>query len=445
MTAHDYTLREQLARYLALRRALGYRLDKLERLAGQFCDWLAEQGRQDTFTTAEAVTWARLPADADPQWWGVRLAAVRTFAGYLDGIGVGVQVPPRNLLPARTRRATPFIYSQQDLTALLEACDHTFTHPLVAATMRTAVALMAATGIRIGEALRLTVPDLDTTTAVMTIRGTKHGPDRLIPLHPSTCAHLAGYRDSPDRRAVRPAPDGPLLVSTRGGGYHRSTIEYYFARAARTAGLRPRGRARPRPHDLRHTFASAHMAAAYRAGGDPQRTLALLATWLGHTSAAHTYWYLSATPELMALAAARPRAREAGHAMTLLAPTLQTYFTIHAHAHRDLARTPSPPTATPGGCSSNTSPRPEASPSTRSTWPCSTPHWSPSSSTTSRASAATASPPATPGSPRSARSWPSRCPTIPSTPTRSLGCWPSRPAAVRRPSWSSSPTPRLPR
>lgn len=317
MTAHRPTLREHLAQYLTLRRALGYRLDKLERLAGQFCDWLADRGQQDTFTTADAVTWARLPADADRQWWGVRLAAVRTFASYLDGIGVAVQVPPPNLLPARTSRATPFVYSQQDLAALLDACDHTFAHPLVADTIRTTIGLMAATGIRIGEALQLTVPDLDIrigagssedgdrTGAVMTIRGTKRGPDRLIPLHPSTAAHLAAYRDSPTRRAARPAPDGPLLVSTRGSGYHRATVEDYFAQVARTAGLQPRGRARPRPHDLRHTFATAHMAQAYRSGGDPQRTLTLLATWLGHTSAAHTYWYLSATPELMALAAAR--------------------------------------------------------------------------------------------------------------------------------------------
>ena len=85
----------------------------------------------------------------------------------------------------------------------------------------------------------------------------------------------------------------------------RSTVESYFARIVTAAGLQPRGAAHPRLHDLRHTFATAHMAAAYRGGGDPQRTLTLLSTWLGHTSTAHTYWYLSATPELMALSSAR--------------------------------------------------------------------------------------------------------------------------------------------
>jgi len=298
------TLREHLSEYLTLRRALGYQLDKLDLLAGQFCDWLTAQGKT-TFTTTDAVTWARLPADANRAWWGIRLGAVRTFAAYLDAIGVDVQVPPSGTLPVGQCRATPFIYSQHDIDTLLDACGHVFTHPLVIATMRTIIGLLTATGIRIGEALRLTIPDIDTTTGVLRIRANKHGPDRLVPIHPSTSGHLLAYRDLPARAATRPAPDGPLLVTCRGTGYHRSTIEAYFMRLVRAGGPEPRGRARPRLHDMRHTFATAHMAAAYRTGADPQRTLTLLATWLGHTSAAHTYWYLSATPELMALAADR--------------------------------------------------------------------------------------------------------------------------------------------
>jgi integrase len=298
------TLREHLSEYLTLRRALGCDLQKLELLAGQFCDWLTTQGKT-TFTTTDAVTWARLPVDANRQWWAIRLGAVRTFAAYLNAIGVDVQVPPPRTLPAGSGRPTPFIYSQQDLNALLDACGHVFTRPLVSATMSTVIGLLGATGLRIGEALRLTVADIDTTTGVLTIRANKHGPDRLVPIHPSTTEHLLAYQDRSDRQTTRPAPDGPLLVSTRGTGYHRASIEAHFVRVIRAAGLESPGHARPRLHDLRHTFATAHMAAAYRTGADPQRTLTLLATWLGHTSAAHTYWYLSASPQLMALAADR--------------------------------------------------------------------------------------------------------------------------------------------
>lgn len=297
------SLTEHLTEYLSMRRALGYDLDKLEYLAGQFCTWLAAQGKE-TFTTADAVTWARLPVDADPRWWGMRLGAVRTFAKYLDAIGIDVQVPPPGILPAGPRRAAPYIYTQADLDALLDACQVVFPRPLMAATMRTVIGLLAATGMRIGEALRLSPADIDTTTNVLTIRASKRK-DRLVPLHLTTLDALVAYRELPARTVSRPASDGPLLVSSRGTGYHRSTVELYFTRVVTAAGLVPRGGARPRLHDLRHTFATGHMAAAYACGGNPQRTLTLLATWLGHTSTAHTYWYLSATPELMALAATR--------------------------------------------------------------------------------------------------------------------------------------------
>lgn len=300
----DRTLRVRLGEYVAMRRALGYKLDKLELLAGQFCDWLAGQGKT-TFTTIDAVTWARLPAGADPGWWGMRLGAVRTFATYLQACGVDVAVPPRAILPARTGRAVPFIYTQADLEALLACCPQVFGHRFVADTMRTLIGLLAATGIRIGEALRLTPADLDTESGVLLIRSSKNDTSRLVPVHSTTIDQLLAYRDLPARARARPDPDGPLFVSSRGTGYQRSTIEGYFARLVRAAGLAPRGRAHPRPHDLRHTFATAQITAAYRAGIDPQRTLTLLATWLGHTSAAHTYWYLTATPDLMALAADR--------------------------------------------------------------------------------------------------------------------------------------------
>jgi integrase len=296
------SLRAQLDDYLVMRRALGYQLDRLEYLAGQFCDWLAAQGKT-TFTTADAVAWARIPAAADPVWWGIRLAAVRTFAAYLPAAGVEVEVPPRRILPTRPCRAVPYLYSQADLDALLATCPLVFTRGFLADTMRTLVGLLVATGLRIGEALRLSPPDIDTDAGVLLIISGKSGAHRLVPVHPSTITRLVAYRDLPARACSHPDPAGPLFVSSRGTGYQRSTVETYFARMVVAAELTARGRAHPRLHDIRHTFATAHMTATYRARTDPQRTLTLLATWLGHTSAAHTYWYLSAAPELMALAA----------------------------------------------------------------------------------------------------------------------------------------------
>lgn len=298
------TLRERLDEYLAMRRAFGFQLNDIERQVGLFCTWLQARGQTRTFTIDEAVTWARLNPDAHPSWWATRLSLVRRFAGYLHANGVDVPVIPNGLLPARKPRAVPFIYSQQDLDALLAACGQVFKDERIAATLRTVIGLLAATGLRIGEALSLRVGDIDQVNDVLVIQAAKSA-ERLVPIHPTTTAALMQYIALPARTATHPDRDGPVFVTANGTGYVYVTFQGMFKRVREAAGLTPRGRARPRLHDLRHTFATAHMTAAYTRDGDPDRVLSLLATWLGHCDAAHTYWYLSATSELMTQAADR--------------------------------------------------------------------------------------------------------------------------------------------
>lgn len=298
------TLREHLGRYLALRRDLGFQLDDVERQVGLFCTWLEARGQAETFTIEDAVTWARDNPEAHPSWWATRLSLVRRFAAYLHANGIDVPVIPGGLLPARKPRAVPFIYSQDDVEALLAACDREFADERVATTVRTVIALLASTGLRIGEALRLGVDDIDFDNHVLVVQPGKSA-QRLLPVHPSTTAALKDYLALPARAATHPDPHGPVFVTAKGTGYAYVSFFALFKRVREAAGLTPRGRARPRLHDLRHTFATAHMTAAYTHGHDPDRTLSLLATWLGHSDAAHTYWYLTATGELMAMAAGR--------------------------------------------------------------------------------------------------------------------------------------------
>lgn len=298
------TLRDRLDEYLAMRRSLGFQLNDVERQVGLFCAWLEARGQTETFTVDDAVAWARLNPDAHPSWWSTRLSLVRRFAGYLNANDVDVPVIPRGLLPARKPRAVPFIYSQDDLDALLGACSSVFGDERIAATMRTAIGLLAATGLRIGEALSLRVGDIDHVNNVLVIKAAKSD-ERLVPIHPTTTIALIDYIALPARAATHPDPDGPIFVTANGTGYVYVSFQAMFRRVREAAGLFPRGRSRPRLHDLRHTFATAHMTAAYAHHGDPDRVLSLLATWLGHSDAAHTYWYLSATSELMALAAGR--------------------------------------------------------------------------------------------------------------------------------------------
>ena len=296
------TLREHLDGYLAMRRSLGFQLDELDRQVGLFCAWLGSRGQTQTFSIDDAVTWARLNPDAHPSWWSTRLSLVRRFAAYLVANDVDVPVIPNGLLPAKKPRAVPFIYSQDDVDALLAACGTEFADQRVAATVRTVIGLLAATGLRIGEALDLRVDDFDSDNDVLVIKAAK-SQQRLVPIHPSTTAALKDYIALPARTSTHPDPHGPVFVTAQGTGYVYVSFFALFKRAREAAGLTPRGRARPRLHCLRHTFATAHMTAAYAHHGDPDRVLSLLATWLGHSDAAHTYWYLTATGELMALAA----------------------------------------------------------------------------------------------------------------------------------------------
>lgn len=298
------TLRERLDEYLVMRRALGFQLNDLERQVGLFCSWLEARGQRQTFTIDDAVTWARLNPDAHPSWWAARLSLLRRFTAYLNANGVDVPVIPNGLLPARKPRAVPFIYTQNDIDALLTACDTEFTDERIAATLRTVIGLLASTGLRIGEALNLGVDHIDPDNNVLVIKAAKSH-QRLVPVHPSTTTALQEYIALPARTATQPDPHGPVFVTSQGTGYAYVSFQSMFKRVREAAGLTPRGRARPRLHDLRHTFATAHMTAAYAHGGDPERILSLLATWLGHSDAAHTYWYLTATGELMALAAGR--------------------------------------------------------------------------------------------------------------------------------------------
>ncbi|MDP9092239.1 MAG: tyrosine-type recombinase/integrase [Actinomycetota bacterium] len=305
------TLRERLDRYLVMRRALGFQLAEVERQVGLFLTWLEADGQTQTFTIDDAVTWARLNPDAHPSWWATRLSLVRLFAAHLNATGVDVPIIPRGLLPARKPRAVPFIYSQNDLDALLAACGTEFTDERIAATVHTVIGLLAATGLRIGEALGLRVDDVDADHDVLMITARKSA-ERLVPLHPTTTAALEQYLTLPARTATHPDPHGPVFVTAHGTGYTYGPFLKLFTRVREAADLTPRGRARPRPHDLRHTFATAHMTAAYARHGDPDRVLSLLATWLGHSDAAHTYWYLTATAELMAQAAGMLEPRREG-------------------------------------------------------------------------------------------------------------------------------------
>jgi integrase/recombinase XerD len=304
------TLRDALADYLDLRRSLGFGLVRDAKLLTQFLDYLDEHGIA-TVTTDAAVAWARLPAGGSPGWWGMRLRMVRAFAAYLNTLDPAVEVPPRGILPGHGRRAVPYLYSPADLAALFAQAQRLRT-PLRTATIRTLIGLLAVTGMRIGEVIALDDNDLDPTEGLLVVRRAKGGGSRLIPLHPTTLTALTDYRTLRDQVFTRPVSEA-LLVSNTGTRLLNYNVGQTFAKLVRRAGLSSRtSSCRPRPHDLRHSFAVATLLDWYRDGGDVTARLPLLSTYLGHVAPAHTYWYLQAAPELLAEAAHRLHIHPAG-------------------------------------------------------------------------------------------------------------------------------------
>jgi integrase len=302
-------LRQGLADYLQARRALGFQLATVGRLLGQFVDWRVthhDAGPAGTpvVTTRAAVEWARLPAAASPAWHGIRYAAVRGFAVFLHAGDPSVEVPPAGLLRVGPCRVVPYLYSQEEITALITAAGH-LRPRLRAATYQTLIGLLAATGIRIGEAIAADVTDLDTDRRVLLVRHAKFDQSRLVPLHPSTVTALTGYLNTRDH--LQPVPASPaLFTSTRRTRLLHSNIGLTFNRLTEAAGITARSPScRPRIHDLRHSYAVATVLDWYRNGADVPAMLPRLSTVLGHTDPKHTYWYLETAPELMALAGQR--------------------------------------------------------------------------------------------------------------------------------------------
>jgi integrase len=297
-------LARHLEDYLRMRQALGFTLREHSRWLRQFVAYLDEIGAM-TITIDSAVAWAMRPSDASPWWWSRRMSLVRVFARHMASIDPATEIPPIDVLPFTNLRATPFIYSPNDVTALMTAARDSTCVALIAATYTTLIGLLSVTGIRVSEAINLDRDDVDLDEGVLVVRQGKFGKSRELVLHPSTVTALRGYAVLRDR--VRPTTRTTAwFVSSSGTRLNYKNVHERFHRLTEAAGLASRSATcHPRIHDLRHTFAVNTLVGWYRDGLDVQARLPLLSTYLGHIDPGSTYWYLTATPELMQLVARR--------------------------------------------------------------------------------------------------------------------------------------------
>lgn len=296
-------LAEHVQNYLRLRRAVGFKLVGEETLLREFVAF-ADAAGERTVTTKLALEWARQPASASANYLSRRLRAVRGFARYLHALDPACEVPPLQLLPASKYRPAPYLYREEEVLALMAAA-RALRPPLRAATFETLIGLLACTGLRIGEAIRLDREDVDLEGRVLTVRDSKFGKSREVLLHESTCRELAEYSQLRDRLCPH-ATDHSFFITTRGTRLCHPTFHQPFRALLKQAVIEHSSPSRRvRIHDLRHSFAVRTLLGWYRDGGDVAARMPLLSTYMGHVDPAASYWYLSAAPELLALAAER--------------------------------------------------------------------------------------------------------------------------------------------
>jgi integrase/recombinase XerD len=282
-------LRKALHDYLALRRALGFKLTSQGILLQSFVDYADRQGVA-LITREFALHWALSSPHGGLTYCARRLNVVRRFAEYRAGTDPRTDVPPRGLLPERYRRKLNYVYSDGDIRKIVKAARQLHSaRSLRATTFATIFGLLAITGLRISECLRLDREDVDLVDGILHVRQSKFQKSRLVPLHPSTCETLNRYAALRDR--IFPILKGTrFFVSEVGTGLSCSHVQHTFVKLCRRIGLRsPAGQRRPRLHDFRHGFAIRTLERLYRTGADVECQLPVLATYLGHVDMVGTY------------------------------------------------------------------------------------------------------------------------------------------------------------
>jgi len=306
------SLRRAAEEYLGLRRALGFKLDCVGSALMSFLAFCEDEG-SGVVTADLARRWAvSNNASAERAAW--RLRVVRDFAVHHQASDPRTEIPPKGLFPCRRRRKTTYLYSDQEVGQLLQAARRLPPGKgLRHRTYATLFGLLAATGLRVGEALALDGEDVDWQTEVLLVRQSKFRRSRLVPVHASTLDRLRQYQEDRDR--IHPTPrTSAFFVSEGGRRLPYQTVRGIFRRLCEQSRLHGAANSRrPRIHDLRHRFAVNTLIRWYREGADVERCLPGLSTYLGHGCCAHTYWYLTAVPELLRLATERLEQKERGH------------------------------------------------------------------------------------------------------------------------------------
>ena len=303
------SLQQRIDDYLDERQRLGFKLHSRSTLLAGFARYVANHKHRGPLTADLMIDWAKQDKwqRGTPSTWAARLAFVRHFARYLKQFEPETEVPEELTFGPEPGRVAPHIFHDQEVIDLLAAARQLGPPGSIRpATYETLFGLMAAAGLRVSEALHLRDADVDLKRGLLTIRQTKFAKSRLLPVHPTTVAALAKYRKVRARH-VATTPDMPFLISSRGRRLgmplgDRQAHRVFNALRDQLAWVNRGGHVAIRLHDLRHTFVVRRLMRWHADGTDIDQMMLALSTYMGHAEIFYTYWYLTAVPELMALA-----------------------------------------------------------------------------------------------------------------------------------------------
>ena len=307
MTAAELNM--QLDSYLAIRNALGFRLQAEGTLLRNFVQFIKSKGNMHPIRAYMAVEWAcSSSASQGTSGQAARLGMARKFLSYLRATIPDTEVPDRGLVTC-ARRPKPYIFSPEEIERIIASARASGpTDSLRPHTLSTVIGVLAATGLRVGEAIRLTVDDvrLDALPPHLIIRKTKFRKSRIVPLHTTAADMMRQYSDQRKRLQYDALSDA-FFVSEQGGHLNHNSLWRWFTRLTRKLGMWPTLGRRPCLHCIRHYFAIRRMLTWYQEGANVQALLPTLSVYLGHVRPQDSYWYLTATPELLGSAAERFR------------------------------------------------------------------------------------------------------------------------------------------
>lgn len=298
------SLAKYIEEYIACRRNFGFQLKREKWLLYDFAKYNERNEYKGHLATEFVLQWVLLVKNNNYQ--RIRFQTIRSFAKYLAIYEPETEIPSWVALNIKCYRPAPYIYSDQEIINLLNACNNMYPYSgLRPLTYRTIFGLLAATGMRVSEALRLTRQDVDLNSGILSIRETKFNKSRLVPVHLSTLQMLHEYADQRDRYLTF-SKHSTFFISEKGHALPYYVIQFAFTKLRRELGWKGgRGNGAPRIHDLRHTFACRRILRWYDEGANVDYLIPFLSAYLGHVNVNNTYWYLTGIPELLAITAQR--------------------------------------------------------------------------------------------------------------------------------------------